>query len=291
MNARILDGKLVAQHIKEDLKRKIATFPTRFWLWVCQVGDDPASDVYIAGKRKACAEVGIESDLRKFPADTPQREVIKWIAEINKEGPHVGILIQLPLPSHYDRNYVLECMNPYKDVDCFHPINQGLLLSGSPRFIPCTPAGIVEILKFYKIPIKGANVVIINRSIVVGQPLALLLSQNTEHGNATVTLCHEYTRNIEEICLKADIIVTAVGNRPELGREKPFLLKADMVREGAVVVDVGISRVGKKIFGDVDFDEVSKKASWITPVPGGVGPCTVAMLLKNTVQAYERLKL
>lgn len=282
---RILDGKIVAKKVKEDLKKRIIK-PVS--LSVFLIGEDPASEIYIANKRKACEEVGIESELQKFSADTKQSKIIDALKQVESDG----VLVQLPLPLCFDRNSILKAIDPCKDVDCFHPENCGLLMQGSPRFVPCTPAGIVEILKFYKIPIKGANVVIINRSIVVGQPLSLLLAQNAsylssmlsqdaEHANATVTLCHEHTKNLGDICRNADIIVTAVGKRPK------FSLSADMVKSGAVVIDVGISRIDGKIKGDAEED-VLKKA-WVTPSIGGVGPCTVAMLLRNTVEAWEKL--
>jgi methylenetetrahydrofolate dehydrogenase (NADP+) / methenyltetrahydrofolate cyclohydrolase len=277
----ILDGTLVAKQIKDDLKSQIDKMGRKPRLAVCLVGNDPASKVYVSGKQKACAAIGIETELRLFDKDVGDCELIEWICEKNECPDTSGILIQLPLPESFDRNFIFSRLDPAKDVDCFHPANRGLLDLSEPRFLPCTPAGIIEILNFYEIPIKGSHVVIVNRSIVVGQPLAILLSQNTSLGNATVTLCHEYTRGIGEICRSADILVTAVGKRPS------FILSADMVKCGAVVIDVGITRQGGKITGDADFENVSKKTSWITPVPGGVGPLTICFLMKNVLKAHE----
>jgi len=280
MKAKLLDGKLVAEAIKKQL---ISRIKQPLVLAVFLIGDDPASRVYVSHKQKACREVGIETILHEFPNNTSLEEVLHWINWANNEPTVAGILVQLPLPDGLDTNFILNRINPLKDVDCFNPANQGLLMSGVPRFKPCTPAGIVELFKHYDIDTKGKHVCIINNTIVVGQPLATMLSQE---GKATVTMCHEHTRNIlvdgksKHPSYLADIVITAVG--------KPnFRLTGDMVSKGAVVVDVGIYREGKKIRGDAVFEEVSEKASWITPVPGGVGPMTIAMLLSNTVQAME----
>jgi methylenetetrahydrofolate dehydrogenase (NADP+) / methenyltetrahydrofolate cyclohydrolase len=280
MGAQILDGKVVAAKIKEDLQRRINKY-SRPHLGVCLVGSDPASEIYVNNKRKACDEVGIKHWFRHFSANVDSDEVIEWLEYWNQDQLPHGILVQLPLPPMCNKNTILRHIAPHKDVDCFHPENQGLLMTGQPRFLPCTPAAILEILKYYDIRPQGKNVVIVNRTIVVGQPLTSLLTQDTEWGNATVTVCHEYTKDIKKVCLDADIIITAVG--------KPnYRLTADMVKEGATIIDVGIFREGKKIRGDAVFEEVAQKAAFITPVPGGVGPCTVAMLLYNTMAAMEQ---
>ncbi len=271
----ILNGNLIASKIKEEVAYRIRNGkPT---LSVCLVGSDPSSEVYVNRKCKTCDEVGILYNLKKFPSRISSQELSEWISQQKSDG----ILVQLPLPEHIDKNFILNQINPNKDVDCFHPENQGLLMTGRPRFLPCTPAGILEIFKYYNIKPKGKNVVLVNRSLVVGQPLASILTQDHEWGNATVTICHEYTKDIKNFCLNADIIITAVG-------KSNYRLTGEMVKEGTVVIDVGIFREGKKIRGDCVFEEVSEKASWITPVPGGVGPITVAMLLRNTVLAMER---
>lgn len=276
MVAQILDGKIVAEKLKQRTKHQIGLFPVQITLAVCLVGDDPASVVYVNNKRKACEGIGIKGIVQTFPSSTSQRIVTDWIRWANESKEVTGILVQLPLPEEFDRLRVLRSINPLKDVDCFHPENQGLLMSGSPRFKPCTPDGIMKILEHYDIETKGKHIVIINRSIVVGQPLASLLSQE---GNATVTMCHEYTKDIQDITKTADIIITAVG--------KPgFRLSADMVSYNQVVIDVGIYRENGKIRGDSVFEEVSQIVRAITPVPGGVGPVTIAMLLNNTAKAY-----
>ncbi len=270
----ILNGNLIASRIKEEIRYRIRN--QKPILAICLVGDDPASEVYVNRKCKTCDEVGITYDLKKFPSQVSSQKIVEWIVDQKSDG----IIVQLPLPNHLDKNFILKHINPNKDVDCFHPENQGLLMTGQPRFLPCTAAGISEIFKYYDIKPKGKNIVLVNRSLVVGQPLVSILTQDHEWGNATVTVCHEYTKDIKKVCLGADIIITAVG--------KPnFRLTEEMVSEGTVVIDVGIFREGKKIRGDCVFEEVSQKASWITPVPGGVGPVTVAMLLKNTVEAME----
>jgi methylenetetrahydrofolate dehydrogenase (NADP+)/methenyltetrahydrofolate cyclohydrolase len=276
MVAQILDGKIVAERLKQQTKHLIELLGHKITLAVCLVGEDPASAVYVNNKRKACEEIGIRGLVQTFSSDTPQRLVDDWIRWANDRKEVTGILVQLPLPNHFDRLRVLRSVSPSKDVDCFHPENQGLLMSGSPRFKPCTPSGIMQILEHYDIETKGKHVVIINRSIVVGQPLASLLSQE---GNATVTMCHEHTKNIQDITKTADIIITAVG-KPD------FRLSADMVSYDQVVIDVGIYRENGKIRGDSVFEEVSQIVRAITPVPGGVGPVTIAMLLNNTAKAY-----
>lgn len=276
MVAQILDGKIVSDQIKQRTKHQVGLLPCQITLAVCLVGEDPASTVYVNNKRKACEEIGIKSLLQTFSSNTPQRIITDWIRWANDSKEVTGILIQLPLPEELDRLRVLRSVNPLKDVDCFHPENQGLLMSGNPRFKPCTPAGIMKIFEYYGIETKGKHIVIINRSIVVGQPLMSLLSQE---GNATVTMCHEYTKDIQYLTKSADIIITAVG-------KSDFRLSADMVSYNQVVIDVGIYRENGKIRGDAVFEEVSQIVHAITPVPGGVGPVTIAMLLNNTVKAY-----
>lgn len=295
MTARIIDGNYVASEIRNEVAKKIALRKNKPQLAVVLTGNDPASEAYVRKKRLACDEVGIEShliqpfhsgiNLHKDPCQT-----LKKIIESLNEDPMIhGILIQLPLLEILNRNgksfqlELFDLINPVKDVDVFNPQNVGLLSQGRPRYIPCTPAGIQELLLRSGITIAGKKVCIINRSDVVGKPLHSLLVQNEQSANATVFLCHDHTpfEVLRETCLRSDIIVVAVG--------KPGFLTEDMVSEGSVVIDVGITRVSgtKKIVGDVDFEKVSQKASAISPVPGGVGPCTVACLLRNTLAAFE----
>lgn len=271
----MLDGRIVAEKIKKDVIEKIKKYNLSPKLAVCLIGDDLASKIYVRNKRKACGECGIGSILKEFSSNISQTDIENWIDEMNRDLSVSGILIQLPLPVHLDTTAILSRIVPHKDVDCLTPTNQGLLMCGKPRFLPCTVGGVVEIMKHYNIRTEGTHVVVINNTVLLGQPLTSLLSQNTRR--ATVTMCHQYTKDIKAVCLTADIIVTAVG--------KPaFRLTGDMVREGAIVLDVGIVHEGNKVRGDAVFEEVSGKAS-ITPVPGGCGPVTVAMLLKNTVDA------
>jgi methylenetetrahydrofolate dehydrogenase (NADP+)/methenyltetrahydrofolate cyclohydrolase len=246
---------------------------------VCLVGEDSGSRIYVRRKQQACAAVGIQNIRADLPRTARTEEVVEIIRGWNANRSVHGILVQLPLPDHIDRFAVLDAIDPLKDVDAIQATNIGRLVQGRPRFLPCTPGGIIELFKHYNISTLGKHVVIVNRSIVVGEPFAAMLVQDQRFGNATVTICHEHTRGIDRICRSADIIIVAVGKRPD------FCLRANMVKKGAVVIDVGINRVGKRIVGDVEFDEVYEKASLITPVPGGVGPCTVAMLLKNTAEA------
>jgi methylenetetrahydrofolate dehydrogenase (NADP+)/methenyltetrahydrofolate cyclohydrolase len=284
MTAQILYGKPVAAKIKNNLK-----FNGKPTLAVCLIGDDAASRIYILNKQKACEEVGIRTFIQEFPNTVALESILKWVKWCNSSSDIHGILVQLPVPGQFDKNFILQQIEPLKDVDCFHPENQGLLMMGQPRFLPCTPAGVLEIFKFYNIKPKGKHIVIVNRTVVVGQPFTSLLTQDIEWGNATVTVCHEYTKNIQEICQSADIIITAVG--------KPgYRLTADMVRKEQVIIDIGINRIcdekGKiRIIGDVDFAAVSQIVRAITPVPYGCGLTTVACLLQNTVKAYEGLNL
>ena len=275
----LIDGKKVSAQIKEQvaaetekLKQQTGKFPG---LAVVLVGEDPASAVYVKNKNKTCGKMGFQSFSHTLPADTEEGELLKLIAELNANAEVNGILVQLPLPKHINEQKVLEAIDPKKDVDGFHPVNVGYLTSGAGALAPCTPAGIIEMLDFYKIDIEGKHAVILGRSNIVGKPMASLLLKR----HATVTICHSRTRDLPAMARSADILVAAIG--------KPRFVTADMVKEGAVVIDVGINRVDGKLVGDVDFDKVAEKAAFITPVPGGVGPMTIAMLMKNTLQAFK----
>ncbi|WP_107769629.1 bifunctional methylenetetrahydrofolate dehydrogenase/methenyltetrahydrofolate cyclohydrolase FolD [Campylobacter concisus] len=276
---KILDGKAVSLKVKESVKvraeelKKFGVEPT---LAVILVGEDKASQTYVRAKEKACNEYGIKSVAHRLSENTTQAELLALINVLNLDDSIHGILVQLPLPKHIDTNTVLATINPAKDVDGFHAVNVGKLVSGLDGFVPCTPLGVMEILKEYGIEVAGLNVVVIGRSNIVGKPMANLLL----NASATVTITHSKTKNLKEICKNADLIVAAIG--------KPFFLKADMVKDDAVVVDVGINRLDDgRLVGDVDFDEVAPKCSYITPVPGGVGPMTIAMLLNNTILAAQ----
>ncbi|WP_149704681.1 bifunctional methylenetetrahydrofolate dehydrogenase/methenyltetrahydrofolate cyclohydrolase FolD [Campylobacter concisus] len=276
---KILDGKAVSLKVKESVKvradelKKFGVEPT---LAVVLVGEDKASQTYVRAKKKACNEYGIKSVAHRLSENTTQNELLALINVLNLDDSIHGILVQLPLPKHIDTNVVLAAIDPRKDVDGFHAVNVGKLVSGLDGFVPCTPLGVMEILKEYGIDVAGLNAVVIGRSNIVGKPMANLLL----NASATVTVTHSKTKNLKEICKNADLIVAAIG--------KPFFLKADMVKDGAVVVDVGINRLDDgRLVGDVDFDEVAPKCSYITPVPGGVGPMTIAMLLNNTILATQ----
>ncbi|EAT97990.1 bifunctional methylenetetrahydrofolate dehydrogenase/methenyltetrahydrofolate cyclohydrolase FolD [Campylobacter concisus] len=276
---KILDGKAVSLKVKESVKvradelKKFGVEPT---LAVVLVGEDKASQTYVRAKEKACNEYGIKSVAHRLSENTTQNELLALINVLNLDDSIHGILVQLPLPKHIDTNVVLAAIDPRKDVDGFHAVNVGKLVSGLDGFVPCTPLGVMEILKEYGIEVAGLNAVVIGRSNIVGKPMANLLL----NASATVTVTHSKTKNLKEICKNADLIVAAIG--------KPFFLKADMVKDGAVVVDVGINRLDDgRLVGDVDFDEVAPKCSYITPVPGGVGPMTIAMLLNNTILAAQ----
>ena len=276
---KILDGKAVSLKVKESVKvradelKKFGIEPT---LAVVLVGEDKASQTYVRAKEKACNEYGIKSVAHRLSENTTQNELLALINVLNLDDSIHGILVQLPLPKHIDTNVVLAAIDPRKDVDGFHAVNVGKLVSGLDGFVPCTPLGVMEILKEYGIDAAGLNAVVIGRSNIVGKPMANLLL----NASATVTVTHSKTKNLKEICKNADLIVAAIG--------KPFFLKADMVKDGAVVVDVGINRLDDgRLVGDVDFDEVAPKCSYITPVPGGVGPMTIAMLLNNTILAAQ----
>ncbi|WP_459861488.1 bifunctional methylenetetrahydrofolate dehydrogenase/methenyltetrahydrofolate cyclohydrolase FolD [Campylobacter concisus] len=276
---KILDGKAVSLKVKESVKvraeelKKFGIEPT---LAVILVGEDKASQTYVRAKEKACNEYGIKSVAHRLSENTTQAELLALINVLNLDDSIHGILVQLPLPKHIDTNTVLATIDPAKDVDGFHAVNVGKLVSGLDGFVPCTPLGVMEILKEYGIDVAGLNAVVIGRSNIVGKPMANLLL----NASATVTVTHSKTKNLKEICKNADLIVAAIG--------KPFFLKADMVKDGSVVVDVGINRLDDgRLVGDVDFDEVVPKCSYITPVPGGVGPMTIAMLLNNTILAAQ----
>jgi methylenetetrahydrofolate dehydrogenase (NADP+)/methenyltetrahydrofolate cyclohydrolase len=280
MPCQIIDGKKIAQDIKDEIRAealKLSARGIRPKLAVVLVGDDPASQIYVRDKRKACEATGIESAFHGLPQNTPQDELLALIAKLNADQTVSGILVQLPLPPHIDPDAVLLSIDPSKDVDCFNPVNVGLLAIGRPSFLPCTPAGIIELMKRTNLEISGKNCVVIGRSNIVGKPAASLFLAE----NATVTVCHSKTRSIKEICLAADILVVAMRS--------PKFVTADMVGQGAVVIDVGIHREEgtKKLCGDVDFDSVSGKAAYMTPVPGGVGPMTIAMLMQNCLKAAK----
>lgn len=277
--AKILDGKLVSQRIKNELKEKVADLKEKgvsVGLAVVIVGDDPASRIYVNSKKKACEEIGIYSEEHALPKATSEQELLALVDKLNHDDKIDGILVQLPLPSHIDEKKIINAIDPKKDVDAFHPVNVGKIMIGDFDFLPCTPAGVMELIAESGIEITGKNCVVIGRSNIVGKPQAMLLL----HKNGTVTICHSKTKNLKEIVKNADIVVAAVG--------VPQMVTGDMIKEGAVVIDVGMNRLeNRKLVGDVNFEECEKKAAAITPVPGGVGPMTIAMLMKNTVKAAE----
>ena len=288
---QLLDGKLASAAIKEELKQKVAARKANGkkvpHLAAILVGLDGASQTYVASKVKNCEELGFDSTLVRYDAYITQDELLAKVKELNDDPKVDGILVQLPLPKHISADKVIETIDPAKDVDGFHPVNVGRLTLGLPTFVSATPYGIMLMLEYYNIDTRGKHAVVIGRSNIVGRPMSILLSGQSKYGNCTVTLCHSATINLKEICLEADIIVAALG--------KPEFLKADMVKNGAIVIDVGITRVadaskksGFTLKGDVAFDEVAAKASFITPVPGGVGVMTIAGLMQNTFEACER---
>ncbi|MBQ7177550.1 MAG: bifunctional methylenetetrahydrofolate dehydrogenase/methenyltetrahydrofolate cyclohydrolase FolD [Victivallales bacterium] len=288
MSAEIIDGKKLAAQFRAELKEKVAKLTaegTVPGLAVILVGDNPASRSYVTAKEKACAEIGIYSSDNRLPENTTQDELLALIERLNNDDKIHGILVQLPLPKHIDEDKVLLAIRPEKDVDGFHPVNVGKMVIGQDAFLPCTPHGVVQMLLRNGVKLDGANVVVVGRSNIVGKPLANLLIQKAATGNATVTLCHTHTKDLAHFTRQADIVIAAAG--------RPNTITADMIREGAVVIDVGVNRVeadtpkGYKLVGDVDFDGVKEKASLLTPVPGGVGPMTITMLLFNTVQAAD----
>jgi methylenetetrahydrofolate dehydrogenase (NADP+)/methenyltetrahydrofolate cyclohydrolase len=286
----LIDGKKVSLEIKSELKNQIEQLKYSGksvpGLVAILVGENPASQIYVSSKSKACNEIGMKSIVLKLSADISEKDLIKTIEKYNCDNNYHGILVQLPLPAHMSEDRIIETISPSKDVDGFHPISVGNLVIGKETFVSCTPAGIQELLKRYEIDTQGKHVVVVGRSNIVGKPIANLLLQKNKFANAVVTVCHSAAKDLPYFTKQADILIAAIG--------KAEFIKSDMVKEGVVVIDVGINRVddsanpkGYKIVGDVAFDEVSKKCSYITPVPGGVGPMTIAMLLSNTFKAYK----
>ena len=272
----LINGKEVSQYVKEKIRDEAAKLNLKPGLAVILVGDDPASHVYVNNKKKACEFCGFYSESYELAADTSPSELLELIDKLNANDKIHGILVQMPLPKHIDETAVIERIDPKKDVDAFNPVNVGKIMTGDFDFLPCTPAGVMELLKYYNVDVAGKSCAVIGRSNIVGKPMAMLML----HSNATVTICHSRTVDIKNVVKNADIVVAAVG--------KKHFVTEDMVKEGAVVVDVGINRgEDGKLYGDVDFDNVSKKASFITPVPGGVGPMTIAMLMQNTLTSAK----
>lgn len=280
--AEIIDGKLVAKNLRDRIKCEVEEFVSKYnvvpGLAVILVGDNAASRVYVRNKHKACLDAGIRSIQIELPTETTESELLSKIDELNKDADVHGILVQLPLPTHINEDNVISAISPDKDVDAFHPVNVGKIMTGKYDFLPCTPAGIMSLLDYYNIEIEGKNCVVIGRSNIVGKPMALLLLEK----NGTVTVTHSRTRDLAAISHEADILVVAIG--------KPEFVTADMVKPGAVIIDVGINRLDDgRLVGDVDFAAVFDKVAYITPVPGGVGPMTITTLLRNTLKAAERL--
>ena len=285
----ILDGKKIAQDIRSEIKSDIEKFKSEGGgvpgLVTILVGDNPASQIYVRNKIKACEEVGMKTKAETPSADITETELLNLINRYNRDPEYHGILVQLPLPKHIDEDKIIESVSPNKDVDGFHPINVGKLVIGKETFRSCTPAGIQELLIRYKIETKGKHVVVLGRSNIVGKPIANIMLQKKVYANSIVTVCHSAAKNLSDYTKQADILIAAIGSSQ--------FVKGNMVKDGVVVIDVGINRIedkskssGFRVVGDVDFDEVSKKASYITPVPGGVGPMTIAMLLKNTYEGF-----
>ncbi len=274
-----IDGKQISKDIKEELKEEVASLAAqgrKCCLAVIQVGNDPASSVYVGNKKKACAYIGIESLAYELPEETTEDELLEIIDKLNNDTNVHGILCQLPLPKQINEDHIIKAISPKKDVDGFHPQNVGALVIGEQGFVSCTPAGIIQLLKRSNIEMDGKHCVVVGRSNIVGKPMSLLMLRE----NATVTICHSHTKNLEEICKEADILIVAMG--------KPQFIGKEYVKKGAVVIDVGIHRdENNKLCGDVKFDEVEPVASYITPVPGGVGPMTIAMLMHNCVEAMK----
>jgi len=289
MTAQVLDGKATAATLRSELAEEVTQWlasggalPT---LAAVLVGDDPASQVYVRNKERACEQAGMTSRLFRRPAETTTAELLSLLANLNEDATVHGILVQLPLPAHIDTQRVLDAVMPAKDVDAFAPENVGLLVQGRPRFLPCTPHGVLQILARYGHEVVGKHVVVVGRSDIVGKPLANMLVQRDigfgpKYANATVTLCHSQSHDLASLTRSADVLIAAVG--------KPKLITADMVKMGAVVIDVGINRLDDKLVGDVDYESVSEVAAAITPVPGGIGPLTIAMLLRNTLTACQQ---
>jgi methylenetetrahydrofolate dehydrogenase (NADP+)/methenyltetrahydrofolate cyclohydrolase len=290
MTAQIIDGKQVAADMRAELKEEVARLKEKGivpGLGVILVGEDPASKSYVTAKERTCEELGIYSDDNRLPADTTQEDLMALVEKMNNDPKINGILVQLPLPKHLNEAEVLLAIDPDKDVDGFHPMNVGKMMVGEKAFLPCTPHGVIQLLIRSGVNIEGANVAIVGRSNIVGKPLANMLIQKNKTGNATVTVCHTRTKDLTHQTQQADIIIAAAG--------RPNTITADMVKEGVVVIDVGVNRVedatkksGYRLVGDVDFEAVKEKASFITPVPGGVGPMTITMLMYNTVESAKR---
>ncbi len=289
MTAQIIDGKQIATQMREELKTEVAELKKENivpGLGVILVGEDPASQSYVTAKERACENIGIYSDDNRLPADASQKDLMTLVDKMNNDPKINGILVQLPLPKHLDEGEVLLKINPDKDVDGFHPTNVGKMVAGQKAFLPCTPHGIIQLLLRSNVKLEGAEVVVVGRSNIVGKPIANMLIQKSPTGNATVTVCHTRTKNLADHTRRADIIIAAAG--------RPNTITADMVKDGVVVIDVGVNRVedatkkkGYRLAGDVDFEAVKEKASFITPVPGGVGPMTITMLLYNTVESAK----
>jgi methylenetetrahydrofolate dehydrogenase (NADP+)/methenyltetrahydrofolate cyclohydrolase len=281
VTAAILDGKTLSQQIRAEIAQEAAAFIAQTGVTPCLaavlVGEDPGSQVYVRNKQKACEKAGIASQLHRPPADISTEELLVLIDRLNRDPAVHGILVQSPLPKQIDELRVLEAVNPLKDVDAFHPENVGRIVQGRPRFMPCTPYGVQQMLLRNNIPIAGAHVVVVGRSDIVGKPMAILLMQRGKGGDATVTVCHSRTRDLPAVTREADILIVAIG--------RPKFITADMVKPGAVVIDVGMNRLESGLVGDVDFQAVKEVAGHITPVPGGVGLLTVTMLLHNTLTA------
>lgn len=285
----LIDGKNIALDIRNELKAQILKIKTETGrvpgLAAILVGENPASKIYVSSKSKACEEIGMLSRVERLPENISETQLLEAVEKYNTDNNFHGILVQLPLPKHINEDNIIEAITPDKDVDGFHPVSVGKLVIGKNTFIPCTPAGIQELLKRYKIPTEGKHVVVLGRSNIVGKPIANILIQKKEYANSIVTICHSAARDLKQFTSQADILIAAIG--------KPEFVKTDMIKEGSVVIDVGINRIedsssakGYRIVGDVDFENVSRKASYITPVPGGVGPMTIAMLLSNTFKSF-----
>ena len=287
----LIDGKKIAENIRMEIKTEVARLidddERTPHLSAVIVGEDPASQTYVAGKEKACKSVGFQSSVYKLPENTSEKELLELIIFLNKDPEVDGFIVQLPLPGHISEEKVIQSINPSKDVDGFHPANLGRMISGLPAYLPATPYGIVQLLERYNIETEGKHCVVLGRSNIVGTPVSILLSRKASPGNCTVTVCHSKTKNIKEWSASADILIAAIGQTE--------FVTADMVKDNAVVIDVGIHRVpstetksGFRLKGDVKFDEVAKKCSYITPVPGGVGPMTITGVLQNTLKAYKK---
>lgn len=277
--ANLINGKEVSARVKEEIKKEVALLKEKnieVGLAVVIVGNNPASRVYVNAKKKACEETGMNSYEYALSEETTQEELVELVKKLNDDEKVNGILVQLPLPKHIDENAVINAINPNKDVDAFHPVNVGNIMIGDYSFLPCTPAGVMELIKSTGVSIQGKECVVVGRSNIVGKPMSMLLL----HQSGTVTICHSKTKDLKEVCKRADILVAAVG--------VPNLITADMVKEGAVVIDVGMNRLENgKLCGDVDFENVKEVAGYITPVPGGVGPMTIAMLMQNTLTSAK----